>query len=413
MRINIEILINIGKLNDNDYIIFPDIKDINDDSRYIYLYSFCNKKINENTKLTVEMKEKFSMYLKLERKLKKFKFKSIDDSIILDEFNVNISKRNYDLKIDNNNIMNNFGYCKEDDDCSQISEFLINKFGKNFNNDLLSYDLKENNFNDFEFNEEYEIYDKKFIEREKNDLLSKKEDAYEKNQKINDFKQEIFPNYQISITSSKIKSAPLLNENINEMFEINCLNKLKLTLFFEEMNLMFIDDPFSENEYLLYPNESNISQTIFCLNSISLGIYKRTKLKTRNMIYPNLIVKKISENNFRIEAIENIIQGTLLFEIGGKVVTEDHLNLNNENKYFGRSCFFPFYQDFNGRNTRYILIEKKGNIGYFLQKTDAPLKNNVILRAYVNAETNKICLLCITCRKIKKGETLIVLNTKY
>ena len=69
------------------------------------------------------------------------------------------------------------------------------------------------------------------------------------------------------------------------------------------MNLIFIDEPFCKNEYLLYPIESNICQTIFCLNSISLDIYKKTKLKTQNMIFPNLIVKKISENNFRIEAI--------------------------------------------------------------------------------------------------------------
>ena len=84
-KINIELLINIGNLNDNDYIVFPYIKNLTNNSRYIYLYSYCSKKKNENKKLTFEIKEKFSMFLKIERKTKKYKFKSIDDSIIIKE----------------------------------------------------------------------------------------------------------------------------------------------------------------------------------------------------------------------------------------------------------------------------------------------------------------------------------------
>ena len=64
-------------------------------------------------------------------------------------------------------------------------------------------------------------------------------------------------------------------------------------------------------------------------------------------------------------------------------------------------------------NDNNILINNERNIGYFLQKTDKPLGNNVILRTYINEETKKLCLLCITCRKIKKGETLIVYDTQY
>ena len=38
------------------------------------------------------------------------------------------------------------------------------------------------------------------------------------------------------------------------------------------------------------------------------------------MIYPNLFVKKLPEYNYRIEVAENIIQGTLLFEIEEKLL---------------------------------------------------------------------------------------------
>ena len=237
---------------------------------------------------------------------------------------------------------------------------------------------------------------------------------------INETNQNIIELYDKSISYEKninkygtIKPGPLLVENINLKYKMNNLNKLKLEMMFEEINLNFIDEPFSPNEYLLYPLDSNKIQTTYLLNNISLDIYKRTKLMTKNMIYPNLFVKKLPEYNYRIEVTENIIQGTLLFEIGGKVVTKEQINFNNSTLLLRKFCFFHFYPGLNEQNSRYILINNEGNIGYFLQKTDKPLGNNVILRTYINEETKKLCLLCITCRKIKKGETLIVYDTQY
>ncbi len=45
-------------------------------------------------------------------------------------------------------------------------------------------------------------------------------------------------------------------------------------------------------------------------------------------------------------------------------------------------------------------------------KLFSQMKNNVVLKIYLKEETKKICLLCISCRKIKKGEILIV-NNKF
>ena len=86
------------------------------------------------------------------------------------------------------------------------------------------------------------------------------------------------------------------------------------------------------------------------------------------------------------------MQGTLLFEIGGKVVTKDQINFNNSAPLLRKFCFFHFYPGPNEQNSRYILIGNEGNIEYFLQKTDKHLGNNVTLKRYINKETKKLCL---------------------
>ena len=75
-------------------------------------------------------------------------------------------------------------------------------------------------------------------------------------------------------------------------------------------------------------------------------------------------------------------------------------------------CYYFLYPSSLEKDFRYILIQDEGNIAFYLKKTNDPLKNNVILKTYINEETKKLCLLCITCRKIKKSENLLV-NTKY
>lgn len=256
-KINIELLVNIGNLNNNDYIVFPYIRNLTNNSRYIYLYSYCSKKINENKKLTFEIKEKFSKYLSLERKTKKYKFKSIDDTIIFKEFKDNFPKEKTNLNICCNDSLNFFDKCKEDWNFSQISDSILYDIGRKQDNEYLSFDLKGNNFISFDFNEEFENYDKTFHEIKDNSLIYNKVHINEKNQNI------IEP-YDKSISNNKninkyetIKPSPLLVENINFKSEMNSLNKLKLEMMFEEINLTFIDEPFSPNEYLLYPLDSN------------------------------------------------------------------------------------------------------------------------------------------------------------
>ena len=95
----------------------------------------------------------------------------------------------------------------------------------------------------------------------------------EKNQNIIELYDKCIYNKENINKYGTIQPGPLLVENINLKSEKNSLNKLKLEMMLEEINLTFIDEPFSPNEYLLYPLDSNENQTTYLLNNISLDIY--------------------------------------------------------------------------------------------------------------------------------------------
>ena len=200
------------------------------------------------------------MFLKLERKSKEYKFKYIDNLIKIKEFKSNIPKEKINLNICNNDSLSFFDKCNENLNLSQISDSILYDFGKKQDNKYLSFDLKGNNFISFDLNEEFENYDKTFHEIKDNSLIYNKVYINEKNQNIIEFYNKNISNIKNINKYEAIKPGPLLIENIN----------LKI-------NLTFIDEPFSLNEYLLYSLDSNKNQMIYLLNDISLDIYKRTK----------------------------------------------------------------------------------------------------------------------------------------
>lgn len=116
------------------------------------------------------------------------------------------------------------------------------------------------------------------------------------------------------------------------------------------------------------------------LNGALLKIYKKIKRFTKNYIYPNLEVKKIADRIFRLEDLYDILQGTFLFEVGGRIVTKDQLIINELHLLLPNFCYYFLYSSSLEKDFKYILIQDEGNIAFYLKKTNEPLKNNVILK---------------------------------
>ena len=401
-RYNIGNLIKIGKLNNNNYLFFPDIKNINNNSRYIYIFNYLKRIIENTDDISQQSKEILFKFMKTERKEKKFNLMDNDVSNTVSEL---IENDNIDTEINNVGI-EQFDNCSKQGNeeynsfvLSNIS--LIDKSFQNVQEDFL-FDLKGETLIGFDSNADHIKDFNHFEDNAINDLIWKDNNI---DRNLNN--HSLVNIYQLK-DYHKNRASPVFLENLNNNKEANSLNKLKLEIIFKECNLKFIDEPFSLDEYLMYPIMSKEIPCPHILSGSLLKIFKNNKKLTKKMIYPNLEVKKISDKTYRIEATQDIPNGTLLFEIGGRIVIKQQLFENTQNLLLNSYCYFFLYAELLEKNFKYILIQDKGNIAFFLKETNEIMKNNVILKTYINEENKKLCLLCITCRKIKKGEIILV-----
>lgn len=412
LNYNVDKLIELYELNDNNYLFFPDIKNIGNNSRYLYIFNYMKKIIENSNNINNANKEKLIKMLKTERKAKTYRLIMADDASLFSELKEIDNNKNEQKQEEKNEITDNPRISDEiiSFSLSSISHFNRESFLNNKR--CFCSEFEGKTFTGFDINDENNNFSPYFNDLRINDLIWKNtfENYNDKKKNYNIPQTIILKDLKNNYSKNKVSAS--FTENINFTKEKNNINKLKLITLFKEINIKFIDEPFSLDEYLLYPS---LDKNIPCpdiLDGALLKIYKKAKRLTKNYIYPNLEVKKITDKIFRIEALHDILQGTFLFEVGGRIVTKEQLIINEQHLLLSNFCYYFLYPSSLEKDFRYILIQDEGNIAFYLKKTNEPLKNNVILKTYINEETKKLCLLCIACRKIKKSENLLV-NTKY
>lgn len=88
------------------------------------------------------------------------------------------------------------------------------------------------------------------------------------------------------------------------------LEKLK------NFNIKFINNLIKELSFIGLNTFTNKTYTPTVLSDDNLKIYKNLKMYSSNGYYNGLILSKIEENIFVIEATKDINENTLLFKIG-------------------------------------------------------------------------------------------------
>ena len=121
-------------------------------------------------------------------------------------------------------------------------------------------------------------------------------------------------------------------------------------------------------------------------------------------IYPGLRLDKIKNGEYYIKTTDEFKCNTLLFEIGGKIVSNKFFEENRSSLIKKKHVYFQF---FSGRDF-YDLILDKGNIAFFIKKGNN-YESNVFLKAFVK-ENELVTLLCISSKDIPRDSFILSNN---
>ena len=335
-------------LNDNNYLLFNCYVETKFMNRNKFLYHQLSKLILNCEELNTNVKEELLIQMNKERTI---------TNKILYELNLKSNFENTEsLKNEKSKFFNSYG--DYNDNCSIFDQKSYDSF-YNINNDFLTQKI-ENNFELFEENNKYS--QKKFI------LI----------------------NQEINLEIETLKNA--------------LLEKLK------NFGIKFIDNPIKELSFIGLNTFTNKAYTPTVLSDDNLKIYKNLKMYSSNGYYNGLILSKIEENIFVIEAAKDIKENTLLFEIGGEVVSRDYLIKYKKDLSSKNLCYFKYCEGIE--NSKYfLLLRNYGNIAFFLQNTEE-YDPNVEVKDFLNNEDGTIILLCYTIKKIITGQILMV-KDKY
>ena len=153
----------------------------------------------------------------------------------------------------------------------------------------------------------------------------------------------------------------LLNQEINLEME-NMKNALLEKL--KNFDIKFIDNPIKELSFIGLNTFTNKAYSPKILSDDNLKIYKNLKMYSSNGYYNGLILSKIEENTFVIEAAKDLEENTLLFEIGGEVVSKDYLIKYKKDLISKNLCYFKYCEGME--NSKYfLLLRNYGNIAFF------------------------------------------------
>ena len=335
-------------LNDNNYLLFNRYVETKSMNRNKFLYHQLSKLILNCEELNTNVKEELLIQMNKER---------IISNKISDELNLKNNFENPEL-LNNENFQCLKSYDNYNDNISILEQKSYDSF-YNINNDSLTPKI-ENNFELFVENNNFS--QKKFV------LLTQ----------------------EINLEIETIKNA--------------LLEKLK------NLDIKFIDNPIKELSFIGLNTFTDKAYTPTILSDDNLKLYKNLKIYSSNGYYNGLILSKLEENIFVIEATKDINENTLLFEIGGEVVSRDYLIKYKKDLISKNLCYFKYCEGIENSKF-FLLLRNYGNIAFFLQNTDQ-YEPNVEIKDFINNEDGTIILLCYAIKKILTGQILMV-KDKY
>lgn len=171
----------------------------------------------------------------------------------------------------------------------------------------------------------------------------------------------------------------------------------------KSFNIEFTD--FVNSDYgdiKLKKNIGNLEDYKF--NNFNLYFYNQMKKNTTHGFYMGLKMKKIGKVGYNIQASCDIEENTLLFEVGGEIVTQEFLDKNKEMIRNKKHCYFYLLDKNRTKDSKIILLMNKANIAIFIRKTESS-KSNVLFSPYIK-DNNQFGLLCISEKKIKNKEII-------
>jgi hypothetical protein len=387
----IKIYIKNNSLLPTNYLIYPSIKNTKTLTRTAFLEKRFKTFINFVKSLTAETKKKMFAELHLER--------TRVSLTLLELFLLKNFQMNFDIKEEQNNNEKSSNYSK----------------GKKFENEesnLFNLNLRENNSEDSNFNinkyenEELQKNDSLFFNNSFIDIFS------DNNKSLNKLDSNEEDLLFLSNDSEELKSKNLYFNSKKIKFKFNGIkdkyecenNKNDLFKIFKKYDMKFYDDSFSLDESLLYYNSCNNTKNIPFLDNDNFSVYKKMKKNSLNGIYPNLKLLKLKGDTC-IQATRDIEKNTLLFEIGGEVMTDSTLNKiykKFENRYW---CYFNLFNPIINENNK-IVLSDIGNIAFFLQGSKN-YDNNVGIKEFILENTGKIVCFVYNIKKIYKNDILI------
>jgi len=363
--------INNKKLNSFNFLVYNNFIETKKINRYKYLNSIISDLILRCQKIEDATKDNLISKMNYERKSSGLNLTGIS---IINEFE-NCQKGKMNEKNDDKNV--NLKIFKNDSGLySNNSNISKNDF--NFNNNELNsfYSLFENSL-DFTI------------------------------PKINDYSELFFSN-SLERNYEDINFKIILKEinHDSTYYKDILLETLK------KMNIRFVDHPIKQLSFLGLNQYTNKIYSPPELSENNMEKYKKLKLYSKEGYYNGLKLCKLNENDFAIQALQDIQKYTLLFEIAGEIVTKDYLQKYQNELKKKSFYFFDFCDEKALESNIIILLRDYGNLAFFLRNITGKNEENVKLYNFINKENNSIIALCLSIKKIKKNEILFIKN-KY
>ena len=364
-----------GDFDINNYIVYPLKNNIIISEREKFLFDLIKKFINGSDFLTKDLKKKLisdSQEKRKSRRLNISEEKNFSQILVLNKIIDTKDSIKEDL-CKNINEIENFKY-KED------KNYLIN------NNNNIDFIFNDTN-NDNQFDHSFDSYFSKFL----------KEDQLE-------FKENINLDNEFIVRNQKTKFNLFYSDKNDKINGKEIKEKLKMAL--KANNIEFKNSlDFSINPEILN-KEFGYLQNYLELDAETKSYYEKMKKDNKKGIYNNLELKEINNaGEYQIIATDDIKEGSLLFEVSGEVVSYEYLKTKSEylkNKQF---CYYYLTKNKLNRFIDFILINKFGNISYFVCK-GSPISENVGTQAFFDTKSGEIILLAYSKTNIKKSEIL-------
>ena len=254
----------------------------------------------------------------------------------------------------------------------------------------------------------YKIVDNNSLDQSEKDYLEKVEPSFIDFNLIDDslynnlFQSQILYSHQKNISTFAITEFtynPFFLESTKKDASINVI------IILNKLGIKFVDEPIFDRlndcRAAFAKNNSHFPY----LKLSNLNYYLEIKKNSIHGIYPGLIISKIKKSNYYLKSTNEIRINSLIFEVGGKIVTNKYLDENKEFLKSKNHKYFYFFNSNEYSENKNLLILEQGNIAFFI-KPGTQEESNVVIKPYVK-ENDLVVLLCITNKIILKDEYII------